>query len=201
MALYSRRQFCDLTNINQAYLTTYINRGKIKINNNDLIDDTVRENSLFIKKKIGVKFSPIIKEDEDEKEEEDNIQYVKKNNDQYDLNIIKTKIEIKKKNEEYEKIKLQNSKLKGEVVPTELIKPVFLQHNQSIITEYKNATDEIIRIFSKKRSLTVNEVAEIKTELVKTINNAINNAIIVSSKSIDSIISDHSDKRGIGEHG
>ena len=86
-------------------------------------------------------------------------------------------------------------------MPSELIKPVFLQHNQSILTEYKNATDEIIRIFSKKRSLTVDEVAEIKTDLVKTINNAINNAIIISSKSIDSIISDHSDKRGIGEHG
>lgn len=106
-----------------------------------------------------------------------------------------------KRRKEIEKLEFEVQKKRGEVVPSELIKPVFLQHNQSILTEYKNATDEIIRIFSKKRSLTVDEVAEIKTDLVKTINNAINNAIIISSKSIDSIISDHSDKRGIGEHG
>lgn len=203
MALYTRNQFCELTSINHAYLTTYIKRGKIKVNEHDLIDDTIRENSLFIKKKIGTKYSPIIADDDDEetvKNPENDI-YIKKNNDQYELNIIKTKIEIKKKNEEYEKIKLQNSKIRGEVVPSELIKPVFLQHNQSIMTAFKNASDEMLRLISKKKGLSLNETAELSGELTVVINTAIDKANKASVKAIDNIISEHSETKGVGEHG
>lgn len=43
-----------------------------------------------------------------------------------------------KRTKEIEKLQIEIQKKKGEVVPVELIKPVILQHNQSILTEFKN---------------------------------------------------------------
>lgn len=106
-----------------------------------------------------------------------------------------------KRTKEIEKLQIEIQKKKGEVVPVELIKPVILQHNQSILTEFKNAGDEILRIMSKKYSFSVEDLAFFKGELVKTINNSMSKAIYATTKSIDSIIQSHIEKKGVGEHG
>ncbi len=106
-----------------------------------------------------------------------------------------------KRSKEIEKLQIEIQKKKGEVVPVELIKPVILQHNQSILTEFKNAGDEILRIMSKKYSFSVEDLAFFKGELVKTINNSMSKAIYATTKSIDSIIQNHIEKKGVGEHG
>lgn len=106
-----------------------------------------------------------------------------------------------KRTKEIEKLQIEIQKKKGEVVPVELIKPVILQHNQSILTEFKNAGDEILRIMSKKYSFSVEDLAFCKGEFVKTINNSMGKAIYATTKSIDSIIQSHIEKKGVGEHG
>lgn len=106
-----------------------------------------------------------------------------------------------KRTKEIEKLQIEIQKKKGEVVPVELIKPVILQHNQSILTEFKNAGDEILRIMSKKYSFSVDDLAFCKGEFVKTINNSMGKAIYATTKSIDSIIQNHIEKKGVGEHG
>ena len=106
-----------------------------------------------------------------------------------------------KRTKEIEKLQIEIQKKKGEVVPVELIKPVILQHNQSILTEFKNAGDEILRIMSKKYSFSVEDLAYCKGEFVKTINNSMSKAILATTKSIDSIIQSHIEKKGVGEHG
>lgn len=106
-----------------------------------------------------------------------------------------------KRTKEIEKLQIEIQKKKGEVVPVELIKPVILQHNQSILTEFKNAGDEILRIMSKKYSFSIEDLAFCKGEFVKTINNSMSKAIFVTTKSIDSIIQSHIEKKGVGEHG
>ena len=106
-----------------------------------------------------------------------------------------------KRTKEIEKLQIEIQKKKGEVVPVELIKPVILQHNQSILTEFKNAGDEILRIMSKKYSFSVEDLAFCKGEFVKTINNSMGKAIYATTKSIDSIIQNHIEKKGVGEHG
>lgn len=106
-----------------------------------------------------------------------------------------------KRTKEIEKLQIEIQKKKGEVVPVELIKPVILQHNQSILTEFKNAGDEILRIMSKKYSFSIEDLAFCKGEFVKTINNSMSKAIYATTKSIDSIIQNHIEKKGVGEHG
>lgn len=106
-----------------------------------------------------------------------------------------------KRTKEIEKLQIEIQKKKGEVVPVELIKPVILQHNQSILTEFKNAGDEILRIMSKKYSFSVEDLAYCKGEFVRTINNSMSKAIFATTKSIDLIIQSHIEKKAVGEHG
>lgn len=202
MALLTKKEISDLCGLETKNLSVYITRGKVIVGKDDLIDTTIDKNKAFIEKRKGkvsdVKIqTPTVIESKinsQPQEQSEGQSYTESERQLKYLDTIKRQKEI-------EKLEIEIQKKKGEVVPSELIKPVFLQHNQSIITEFKNATDEIIRIFSKKRSLTVEEVAEIKGETTETINNAINKAIISTVKAVESIVLEHQDKKNVGEHG
>jgi len=198
MALLTKKEIAELCGLETKNLSVYIMRGKVIVGKNDLIDTNVDKNKSFIEKRKGkisdVKIQTTTVIESKVSEQSEGQSYTESERQLKYLDTIKRQKEI-------EKLEIEIQKKKGEVVPSELIKPVFLQHNQSIITEFKNATDEIIRIFSKKRSLTVEEVAEIKGETTETINNAINKATFSTIKSVESIVSEHQDKKNVGEHG
>lgn len=198
MALLTKKEIAELCGLETKNLSVYITRGKVIVGKNDLIDTNVDKNKSFIEKRKGkisdVKIQTTTVIESKVSEQSEGQSYTESERQLKYLDTIKRQKEI-------EKLDIEIQKKKGEVVPSELIKPVFLQHNQSIITEFKNATDEIIRIFSKKRSLTVEEVAEIKGETTETINNAINKATFSTIKSVESIVSEHQDKKNVGEHG
>lgn len=208
MALLSKKEFAAACGIKTNTLSVQIMRGKV-ICENELIDSNNEKNKFFLEKQSSRKQEPV------EKQEKTSIEIVKQSiiPDNTPLKDVESNegqsyteserqlkyLDTLKRRKEIEKLEIDIQKKRGEVVPSELIKPVFLQHNQSIITEFKNATDEVIRIFSKKKSLTINEVAEIKGELIQSINVAIGKATLASVKGVESIILNHSEKRGVGE--
>lgn len=203
MPIVDKKEFSKLCGKPVNKLWTYIDRGKIILLGDGKLDTNDPRNKAFLEKWAARTDTntpiqtPTILESKIQQpapEQSEGQSYTESERQLKYLDTIKRQKEI-------EKLEIEIQKKKGEVVPSELIKPVFLQHNQSIITEFKNATDEIIRIFSKKRSLTVEEVAEIKGETTETINNAINKATFSTVKAVESIVSEHQDKKNIGEHG
>lgn len=199
MPIVDKKEFSKLCGKPVNKLWTYIDRGKIILLGDGKLDTNDPRNKAFLEKwaartdiKTEIQTPTVIESKIPEQSEGQS--YTESERQLKYLDTIKRQKEI-------EKLEIEIQKKKGEVVPSELIKPVFLQHNQSIITEFKNATDEIIRIFSKKRSLTVEEVAEIKGETTETINNAINKATFSTIKAVESIVSEHQDKKNVGEHG
>lgn len=204
MPIVDKKEFSKLCGKPVNKLWTYIDRGKIILLGDGKLDTNDPRNKAFLEKWAARTDTntpiqtPTILESKIQptqpQEQSEGQSYTESERQLKYLDTIKRQKEI-------EKLEIEIQKKKGEVVPSELIKPVFLQHNQSIITEFKNATDEIIRIFSKKRSLTVEEVAEIKGETTETINNAINKATFSTVKAVESIVSEHSERKAIGEHG
>lgn len=213
MARLNKKEFGELCGIGVNNVTTYSLRGKIVIGKDGFIDTTNETNQLFIEKRKSKKDSPsepasktaakprakTYEEIEGESEGEDS------DEDSTGIPSLTTS-ERKKKHletikiaKEIDLLNLREEKLKGIVVPSELIKPLFLQHNQSIVSEFKNTADEIIRAIAKRKSLNANEIAEIKGELVKIINVSIGKATKASVRSVDIIINDFSDTRGKGE--
>ena len=104
-----------------------------------------------------------------------------------------------KREKEVEKLQLDIQKKRGEVIPSELIPPVILQHNQSIITAIKNEFDEWLRNHAKKYDLGVNEIAEIRTQAVQWINNGMSKATSISQRAVENIVQEYAEKRGVGE--
>lgn len=221
MALHTKKQFSDLCGIATNNLSVQIARGKVVLTG-DFIDDAIDKNRAFLEKRISKKtiaseIAPIPKiqpvdsvinniskvtdqqpgsTTQDQKFElvspDEKQSYTESERQLKYLDTVKRKAEI-------EKLYLDVAKKKGEVIPSELVKPVFLQHNQSIVTEFKNVADDIVRMFAKKKSLTVNEVAEITGELTSSINNAVNKATATTINSVDSIVNDFAEKKGVGE--
>lgn len=212
MALHSKKQFADLCGIATNNLSVQIARGKVIVVN-DLIDDTLEKNKSFFEKRASKKpansnqnassetnTSKISVESVVKLPQNPNELIAPSENQSYTESERQLKyLDTLKRQAEIEKLSLDLAKKKGEVIPSELVKPVFLQHNQSIITEFKNVSDEVIRMFAKKKSLTVNEVAEITGELTSCINNAMNKATTATVNAIDSIVNDFAEKKGVGE--
>lgn len=213
MALLSKKEFSEVCGISTKDLATYIRRKKVIVNSHDFIDTTDDINKTFMEKRRGrveeVSLPAAIKGAEmllpppefgDIPAGTDINDIISKPGQPISESERQKKyFDTIKIRGEIEKLKLDNAKKRGEVIPSELIKPVFLQHNQNILTEFKNAADEILRDFSKKKSLSVNETAELKGKMVETINEAITKAVTASSKSVDAIVSEYADKKGVGQ--
>lgn len=207
MSLLTKKQFSVEYGIATNKLSVYISRNKV-ILKNDLIDTTNEINRAFIEKNCAAK--TVI---EVAKPTSQNVKTEKPKPESFEFNlsdgvptltestrVLKYKDTIKR-DKEIEKLQIEIEQKKGIVIPSELVKPVFLQHNQFVTTEFKNAADELLRRYSKKHSLNSNEIAEMKGELVEVINVAIKKATQSSIKNVSNIIKDFSVKKGVGEHG
>lgn len=108
-------------------------------------------------------------------------------------------LNIKKKREEIEILKVKKEKLHGVLIPTDLVKVLMAQHYKSVSTAFQHASDNLIMEMSKKKKLNRNEVAELRGHLVKIINKAVNDSIDDSKDNIKNIVSEYSERRGVGE--
>jgi hypothetical protein len=202
MAIYTQKEFATLVNMPSGRLTIYRDRGKIIIENKQ-IDTSIEKNAAFLEKyrirnvlksasinienpnqgSIDIPISSTTTEGQSYTESERQLKY---------LDTIKRQKEI-------EKLDIDIAKKKGEVIPTDLVSPLILQHNQSITTEYKYVIDEIIRLFSAKNRLNVNEIAGIRGKMTKALNKAVDKASETTVNSISVIINNYAEKRGVGE--
>lgn len=208
MAIYQKKEFSELCGIKRNDIAIYIKRRKVVLNNNDLIDTENTVNMSFLEKRLS-----LIKKQTLSEPRQKSVTEIKKNTTDNTHEPEETStgqsyteserqlkyLDTIKRQKEIEKLDIEIAKKRGEVVPSELIKPVFLQHNQSILTEFKNGIDEILRVFAKKSSLSVNQIAELKGEMVQIINHSVNKAIVTSENSVEVIISEHAEKRGVGQ--
>ena len=210
MALLSHTEMAKLVGLTSGNLTNMVKRGKAVKNEDGYFDDKQILNKHFIEKRQGrlvdskqepetkpQKSSKVVVKDEDTGEDvvidESTIpSYTQSERLLKYLDTIKREKEI-------EKLNLEIEKKKGEVIPSELIKPVFLQHNQFVLMEMKNADDEMISVFSHKYDLTAEDTAFIRQEWVKRRNAAISNATTASVKNVGSIVNEFAEKRGKGE--
>lgn len=203
--LYSIDEFASACGMPRKSLMVYVGRKKVIVEAGKIDDSNDKNKAFLAKKKIDpTKQPPPVKEKAPPSTEvKDNSVFetvISHEGQSYTESERQLKyLDTLKRAKEIEKLDVEIAKKKGEVIPSELVKPVFLQHNQSIVTEFKNSADEIIRIISKRKDLTVNEVAEITGELIGCINTSINKATKLSIKAVENIIKDFTDKKGVGE--
>lgn len=205
MAVYPQKEFAELVGMPTGRLTIYHNRGKIVISNKT-VDTSIDKNAAFLEKhrlkKEEKEVQPDVKKEKASSSTNQNDapladpnpdqKYSESERQLKYLDTLKRKMEI-------EKIEIENAKKRGEVIPSALLKPVILQHNQSIVTQFKIAVDDLIRIFGTVMGLNTNDIAEIRGKCYTAINEAVDKASENTVNSIKTIIIEYSNKRGVGE--
>lgn len=96
---------------------------------------------------------------------------------------------------EAELMKLKVAKVRGSVIPTELVMPVFIQHNQSILMAQKATDDEIISDIAHRFKIPAEAVAELRGKWATDRNAAMDRAIEASEMSVDAILINFIDEK------
>lgn len=211
MAQYKQAEFARKCGISDAYLTTMKNRGKVVLNEQKMIDDEHPVNQLFAarqeqlreKRALKKKLEPevIITADqpwpEPEKRKEPKSRIA--NEAVSKAAAAKLELESEKQTAEIERTKLQTNlmkmqqeKMSGKLIPTDMVKGLFHQHFKSFTVTFKQATDILLTEIAKKARLNRNEKAEINKELIKVINRSVEDAIDLSKRDLNNLVLEYS---------
>lgn len=212
MTCYSRIDFARLCGVESRHLSNYIKRGKVVLTG-ELVDDKHPTNSSFLQKRrekiLQIETVYEIEEKPQQAlqtEKKINIQPVipdkqpKQNLTQYQLEAEIKKADLAKKEVDTRIALLKEEKLMGVSIPTDLVKVVIANLSKSIISAFKDGADNFLIEISKRKSLSISEIAECRGELIKIINTSSTRAISESKRNVKSIINEYSVKRGVGEH-
>lgn len=214
MALYKKSDFVKRYGITHAFLSVYIKRGKVNVEDG-YIDDSDRSNSdfiLFCLDKQKLKKSNELKESPAEIGKENNnntISIYEKNEDvvkktgyksKYELEQEKKALDIEKIQEEIDLLKKKNMKMDGESIPTEIVKALFSTYSKQITVQFYNSAEIFLNQISAFKKLSSAESSEMRGKLILNINEAVTNASKESKTSLSNIIKEYSNSKGIGEH-
>lgn len=202
MARHNKREFSALCSIETKNLSVYISRGKVVLDDNDLIDDTHPTNKDFILRQHNKKGkpkadAPVTKNmelNEDEKREAtERISYVKSQR-------AKVELDLAEKQNRIELQKIEIEKKRGELLPTQDVKTVLTFHSESIKNSFVEGADGIIVLYAQKGGLNADDIAFMRRKLTDLVNKAIDDSIASSKAMLVSIVKEFSTKRGIGQH-
>lgn len=200
MALFELKEFAFRCGVKPAYVQQYLKRGKVTQREDGLFDDQDEKNSLFYAtRKKADSFENPKHNIQTAPAEESKPVSPKIESPLVEMEKKKKQLEIDKLEQDLRLNRIRELKLTGEVVPTDQIQNLFTQHTKSIINRFHQAGDNLITEISKKKSLSPDEVAELRFELVNIINKSTMDAIQDSLKQVDYIQQEYSQKRERGE--
>ena len=216
MALHTYTEFADLAGMSTGNLANMIKRGNvecIEIDGRKRIDDSSERNKAWLakrKRKLGDKKAA----SDDEEEPGDNFSAThvvvadkpktnKKNESPGDkayrleLDLEEAELKIKQERARYEKVKAD--KAEGLVIPTELVKGLYLQFSKSIFTESKGFLEDFILQVSTKYSIPTNEAANWRKLAIDGLNMSIKNSVQRTKDQLNNIVDEYSMAKGRGE--
>lgn len=219
MALHSRSDFAKICGLSAGNLSNYIKRGKV-ILSGEYVDDKIEQNSSFLEKRLaainqnseagGDKSTPNTKDTVSDKPKVERPYIPTPNIEEPDLpnddslsftalSKREKKVNIQKKEEEIKLLRLKEEKIRGHVVPIDIIKNLFRLHTQSIVTAQKDGIEDLIINFSGESRISSEQIARLRGKMVEILNNAVDKAVLSTKKNISSIMSEFIEKKEVGE--
>lgn len=198
MPLYTKAQFAEKYGKSRAAVTSSIKRNTL-VASGDYIDDEhplnaakARRWALELQNK---KPNPKGKKTVAEPKVESNTKLKNidepKVFDDFDDNSLesqKKRAEIALKIEQLEGHRLKNQKLRGESIPTDMVRKVVMMLGHSFQSNYKNSSEVFLLDICHRLKAPAKIEAELKGQLIQMINNSHENAINEAKKQLKSII-------------
>lgn len=216
MALYNKSDFARYVGLTTNNLAVYIARKKIVVSEAfaDMIDDADPKNLAFIqnrmrKGKMPTDVKPPIPEIGKQRppsstpfETPGSSSIGPGKNDAATIDEIENelrKVKLEKDTAEAQLARMKLEKASGEVIPTDLVKSLFTHHAKSITVEFHNAAGNLVMEISKIKSLTPEEIAKLRGQLIIIINKAADDAVKNTTAGIKNIQNEYAERRGVGE--
>ena len=210
MALHSKKDFAETVGLKTNALAVYIKRKKI-ILSGDYIDDSLATNRDFIEKRARVLLknevkgrpatrepqAPNVKPPQTPKPPVPNVEEAEEEGGSLFQKIERLK--AAKLREEIELLKIKKHKLNAELIPTELVKPLFMQFSKSLTTAYQNELDSMLMEIAHKTKLSNKDRAYFKKRVIEVINQSNKEGVEDTKKNIKHIADQYAEVRGRGE--
>lgn len=222
VAFHTRKQFAELCGIDHSTssgrgtIGMAIKRGKIVLSG-ELIDDQFPENAEYLRKASAKSSTenvvetvldnvsstakaPIIDTPERKQPKAPTVT-APKGESGYVLERQLKQQDLEKKQVETRLLNLREQKMLGEQMPTELVKKLIFEYNQSSITSQKDGYEDLLIIISKECNLNEIQLANLRRKMVDVVNTTVNKAIDMTKRNLKIILSEFSESKGVGEHG
>jgi len=224
MAYLSRKEFASKCGVSSSNLTNYIKRKKC-VQSGDFFDDSIEPNKSFLaarkmlletKKKQGKKGElpkrepfkappkpipeppkglPFDEDDEDETTPPKREAFDP--NDDLASEKMRADILRIKSVEALNQLKIR--KQQGELIPTDLVKPLISQLSMSLSSAFKSAGDIMITEISHKKKLSNADAADLRKRLTDVVNVAVKEAVSETKKGTRRLAESFAEARGVGE--
>lgn len=94
---------------------------------------------------------------------------------------------------------IKYEKARGEIIPVELIMPLFIQYSKNVITAFENAANDWLVQMQKRFDIPQDEMTKAKTDIVRMVNRGNQESVQQTKKQIPKMVADFADVRGKGE--
>lgn len=173
----TKNEFAKLAGCDTKYLSVYIQRGQVTVNEDGLIDLEDERNSYFAAKR-----NPEFDQD----------------NSLLKMDRKKSELVVKKLKEEVELLRIKRDKIQKGVVPVADTKEFLERYTSHLDKQIKIATDKIFERF-KDIGLEEKEIKKYKKELLEDWSYSLKTGMEGSLKELESIVNEYSEKRSVGE--
>lgn len=206
MSNLSKKDFAKLCHMNTRKLAIYIGRSKVIVDDNGFINTKNEVNALFIAKnntEAQEERAPEPTQRNQEEKTEALIPTTQREPEKLSLIAIDRKrklADLEKTQIETRISLLKEEKLKGANIPVTIARDIVAALSKSFIIEFQNETASIIRILAKTKSYSNAEIAEIRGQMSKIINNAMSKGVESTKREISKIAANYAETREVGEH-
>lgn len=177
----TQKEFAKKCGITLSELANYEERGKVILTKDRKVDENENLNIIFHTRRLEI---------------------IKSKNDSGEWMSLDRKIkkvELAKKTVDTRIALIKEEKMRGEVIPTEMVKILFAQHSKNIIVEFENSLDKVLTILAKEIGMNNKTISKYRGIIKKEINIAVDDTTSKTKKDIINIIEEFSEKRARGE--
>lgn len=121
-------------------------------------------------------------------------------NDTKALAIEKSKATLLKTQKENQLLDMRISKQQGEVIPVDLVQDLVKRLTKNFAVSFHTGVEGTLTLFASQYELSNATVASYRKRLKEIANNTSKEIIDLTKKEIDFMVSEYSDKRGVGQH-
>lgn len=211
MALYTRIQFAELCGVSRGYINMAITRKNVMLTEDGKhIDDSESVNNFFLEKRQANKKETKGKKTKSSEDKKSNLKSAepekekpKHNSEEatakFNLSLKVTEADVKKKEIDIRIAELREQKLRGEVIPTDVVKLTIAGLFKNVTSTFKNVIENMLIEVDQMAKLSPEQKAKLRTRMIVELNNAIDDTIVESKRSIKNIITEYSEKKEVGE--